>query len=352
MSFILNQISELPKKNEASKDDLLLVDQKQADNTYISKCATLEQIGNYLTGIVKPSGGSDDGSDDDNGPEGVLHADKYMILPLSVSDIYSKENALSLPVDGVLYGNKSAFKDCYVQYPGSSNFQEIDTDFIPYTKQSALTQQRYLNLPKGTSIYLNNTKKSIMYLKITKYDFTPDNITSIYIKYDNDKQAILSSDEVESNLKGVYYYAKFYQAKWNESSSILIQYLGIYAKNTLTNTVFYNIYNKKQISRLQCAYFTMDDGTISCYGDYENGSEKSENAYIRSQYNSTKGKSLDPGESVRIGSVRANFGLNFYKTKIYKNYIKDKEEGFYFKFSNEPLKIIFYSINQLKNNKE
>lgn len=191
-----------------------------------------------------------------------------------------------------------------------------------------------------------------MYLKITKYDFTPDNITSIYIKYDNDKQAILSSDEVESNLKGIYYYAKFFQVKQTESSSTLLQYLGIYAKNTLTNTVFYNIYNKSQISRLQCAYFTMDDGTTSCYGDYENGSEKSENANMLQSTNSTKGKSLGSGEEIRIGRIRANFGLDFYKTDIYKNYIKNKQNGFYFKFPVEPLKIVFYSINQLKNNKE
>ncbi len=68
----------------------------------------------------------------------------------------------------------------------------------------------------------------------------------------------------------------------------------------------------------------MDDGTTSCYGDYKNGSEKIENAYIVSQSNSTKGRSLDPGEEVKIGRIRANFGLDFYKTDIYKKYIKDK----------------------------
>ena len=344
MSFILKQISELPKKNEASKDDLLLVDQKQADNTYISKCATLEQIGNYLTGIVEPSD-SDDGSDDGD----VIDVDNYSIIPLSVSEINSIADSITLPSDGILYGTTAALDNCYVQYPGNSSFQEINRDYIPYLKSTIGTTQRYLNLPKGTKFYIDNTSKILLYLKINKSVFKNnyEKIDSFQFNY-NDKTLI--SEEVESQLKGVYYYAKLKHVKITPESGpcYFSNRLYLYVKNNSDYQVFYNIINKK-ISRVQYVLYKLDDGTLSGYGDYKDGEEDSTVVQIQRKGATTKGKILYPGEEDYICYLKASFATEFYDDKIYKNYIKEKQTSFQFKFLGDTLRFSLISISQLKN---
>ena len=340
------QISDLPKKNEASKDDILMIEQKQEDNTYKTKSVTLESVGNYLKGIV---GNGTDGTDINSD---VIDVATYSVIPFNCSDIKGVDNAITLPSDIILIGHKNLLDTLYIKYPENGNFIKINANFAPQYTSS----QYYLNLPKSTKFYSTYTSTTLMYLKINRNVFSnkTENINSIHFDYEDGVTKEFKSDESESeNTPGVFWYTKlvtsYDSVSGSSSSKDLLQ---IYVKNTTDKTVYCQISNGSTITRTQCFEY-QQKGNWKMYGDYY----KQEGMYFpkKVQANISK-KSLtksyiSPGKEGYIGQVRANFSSSIINTTNFKNYYSEALDGigFDFKFPNDTLNLTFFSINQLKD---
>lgn len=329
----IQQISDLPKKNEASKDDILMIDQKQEDNTYKTKSVTLEQVGNCLKGIV---GNVTDGTDINND---VIDVANYSVIPLNYKDINGIDNAILLPSDGILISKKSLIDTLYVKYPENDKFIKIDAYFAPQYTYS----QCYLNLPKGTTFYSNSTAISLSYLKINKKIFQniTENITSIQFDYEDGVTTEFKSEETESiAIPGVFWYTKL------ETISSK-PYLKIYVKNTTDKTVYCQIGNGSTITRTQCFEYWKNDN-LMMYGDYY----KWEGMYFPKKVQAQITKlslNLSAGDEKSIGTVVANFSSSLIKTTNFKTYYRKGLNGFNFEFPSDPLNLTFYSISTLKD---
>lgn len=331
------QISDLPKKNEASKDDILMIEQKQEDNTYKTKSVTLESVGNYLKGIV---GNGTDGTDINSD---VIDVTTYSVIPFNCSDIKGIDNAITLPSDIILIGSQSLLNTLYIKYPENGGFKKIDASFAPQYTSS----QYYLNLPKSTKFYSTSTSTTIMYLKINRNVFSnkTENIYSIQFDYEDGVTKEFKSDETESkNTPGVFWYTKL--------ETIQKPFLRIYVKNTTDKTVYCQIGNGSTITRTQCFEYWQNNN-LKMYGDYYRweGMYFSKKVQANISKKSLTQSYISPGKEGYIGQVRAKFSSSIINTKDFKNYYAEMLDGigFKFEFPSDTLNLTFFSINQLKD---
>lgn len=210
--------------------DLLLIDQKQANGSFITKSANLQNLATTLSSFI---GGGEDYDVADN---------SYITIPVAYNDI---QTAITLKSDATMYSSSQGYlDDLYVKYPGYSYYQHITSKFIP-----GWSSNFYLNLPAGTSFYTTSTGTAIRcYLKISKQSIT----TTPYIfgpwdcyQYrDEASKGCVSSEEESPYVPGVYVWCKI--ANYSTSSGTQTRAY-IYARNENPSTVYYRITGTKMM---------------------------------------------------------------------------------------------------------
>lgn len=296
------QIKDIERVDDgASKEDVILIEQKQEDGTYKSRSATIEQVATSIKDLV----GSDEGGED------VLNLGDYITLPMIDADIYcaditNRTNELSLQMDATLYSKKDEnLADIYIKYPGRKNYQQTLWKFIPKNANCY-----YLNLPKGTVIYsrTNDADKSnsnTYYLKIyDTFNNCTENVNNLTLTLTTVDNTLTLKTEIIpcSNIPNVSYYAQL-------STNGNISYIYFYVRNDSKSTIYPYISNK-YIS--QCQYYMRYAKTDTNHTDpeyYGNAKVNEDTGEIdytfikRTITKKNQKKPIKPGESKEIGRI-------------------------------------------------
>lgn len=242
------QIKDVTRKTGTpSTTDLVLIDQRQSDGSYVTRSASMSQVVNAVSAVL------DLGADDYDS----VNLD-YTTIPVAYGDVNGTAKAITIKSDGALYATSQAkLDDFYLKYPGYGSYQRITSKYIP-----GWSSNYHLNLPPGTSFYSTLTSTSIAaYLKIgaNQVGSYVEAIPGIYLSKEKGTTGHIRTDEDESgSVTGVYYWFELVKSL---SSSTTYNRCYLYARNDSSENAYARVTGTR-ISR-SCSYYKGDTE----YGD-------------------------------------------------------------------------------------